>query len=363
MERGGSQMAVTDQLTLDDKARHESALTLPAPLNSAASVPLAFAVGWQMTELFALTTRGPTSRTASAAHRLEGLPGLIAVDTAGQWDLLVQQVRTKVAHLTDAYLRTGMNVSKLQAFDKEMEALVGHPPAAAQPRGNGAGASDPAIAALVEASACLRIALATAHSRLGRAYGLGVGLAEICRQRGKATESAADFERRFLSGTRSAQDALADLASSFPAHTSRAVSLSLAQWMEWAQDPRLSGERVRWPNEAVALALGHGSIEQQFVFAPTTEPGVKVQVNEIGGRHGIGRLAAGIELLTVDLVPEHAAVVVDGQRRGQAGGIVCGPEPGIRSRERRDNAHEQGAGAGVTAAVGRAVAAGGEQQD
>jgi hypothetical protein len=84
------------------------------------------------------------------------------------------------------------------------------------------------------------LALATADSRLGRAYDLGHELADICL----GVDSAKDFGRAFGPEAIKIKNQLADLASSFPPHSSRAVVLSLRVWESWAANPEISGNRI-----------------------------------------------------------------------------------------------------------------------
>ena len=96
-------------------------------------------------------------------------------------------------------------------------------------------------------------ALTAADTRLGKAYGLGFDLANMCRMPHGVREDpfAELFGKRLIA----VEQALADLSSSLPDHAGRAVSLSLAQWKEWADRPRLSKQDVEWPHDGVQTAL------------------------------------------------------------------------------------------------------------
>ena len=87
--------------------------------------------------------------------------------------------------------------------------------------------------------------LTAAELRLGRAYGLGHALADTCLR----PTNVASFQEAFGVRLIAVKDWLADLASSFPPHSSRAVVLSLRTWEAWAANPRLDKERIEWKRD------------------------------------------------------------------------------------------------------------------
>lgn len=91
----------------------------------------------------------------------------------------------------------------------------------------------------------LQRSLVAADFRLGKAYRLGRELADTALW----VESADDFDSAFGARTVALKDSLADLASSFPTHASRAVVLSLRAWEAWAADPQLDGEALEWSTQ------------------------------------------------------------------------------------------------------------------
>jgi hypothetical protein len=97
-------------------------------------------------------------------------------------------------------------------------------------------------------------ALAAADWKLGRAYALGHELADICLEPG----DRASFVRAFGSQVVCVKDRLADLASSFPPHSSRAVVLSLRAWESWAAEPTLDDRPLAWAKDGAGVqeALG-----------------------------------------------------------------------------------------------------------
>jgi hypothetical protein len=91
--------------------------------------------------------------------------------------------------------------------------------------------------------------LTAADGRLGRAHDVGRALAETCYQ----PEDQESFDRAFGPRIVDIKSWLADLASSFPGHSSRAVVLSLRTWEAWAADPRLDDEPLDWPRHGAVV--------------------------------------------------------------------------------------------------------------
>ena len=92
-------------------------------------------------------------------------------------------------------------------------------------------------------------ALTAADFRLGKAYGAGHVLAEICLQ----PADRASFDRAFGPRVVSLRNWLADLASTLPPHASRAVVVSLRTWEAWAAEPKLDGEPLDWPTHGAGV--------------------------------------------------------------------------------------------------------------
>ncbi len=92
-------------------------------------------------------------------------------------------------------------------------------------------------------------ALTAADSTLGRAYSLGYELADICLE----PSDQCSFENAFGTQAVPVRDRLADLASSFPPHSSRAVVLSLRAWEVWAAEPEIDGEQLSWGRDGAGV--------------------------------------------------------------------------------------------------------------
>ncbi len=206
------------------------AAIISPPLDWQASVPTALALGWQLSDLFAMAGETEDPRAAQGNGRVNGLPPLASMDewpVSERWDLAVRQIEAKAGPLKVAFDQVGTDTDGLEQFVAGLEHLIGQfqaPTRGAQ--------VDCAYRALV-------MTLAAAHARLGRACELGCGLADICRL-GPGDASAAKLAERFGTPVMALQAALSDLASGLPPHSSRSVSLSLAQWKKWSTSKKLA---------------------------------------------------------------------------------------------------------------------------
>jgi hypothetical protein len=219
-----------------------------AVLVSEASVTNAFALGWQMADLYAKAAIAgePRAPGAGAAAPAAALPTLC---TTRSWPgpdrlyLLIRQIQTEAAKLKTSFDAAGTPKAlsqQLDAFASKAEDLV-------------ATTSDTAAlrAGLDAAHTGLQMALWAADFRLGKAYALGHTLAETCL----LPKDQASFEHAFGARLVDVEDNLADLASNLPRHSSRAVSLSLRIWEQWAVNPKLGKKPLTWPNPGVSAAL------------------------------------------------------------------------------------------------------------
>jgi ketosteroid isomerase-like protein len=99
-------------------------------------------------------------------------------------------------------------------------------------------------------------ALTAAGFRLGKAYDLGRALADTCL----GPEDRDSFDRSFGPRLVDVKNWLADLASTFPPHSSRAVVLSLRAWEKWAADPKLEGKPLAWRSQGAGV---RGALRRQ----------------------------------------------------------------------------------------------------
>jgi hypothetical protein len=207
------------------------------PIDPASTVPIAFAVGWQMAELFhgSIATEEPTKPTKPP----EDLPGLSRLHPLQINLLHLEQVGRGLADLL------GSDVSAVagavDAVRQSLPAATGHE-----------AETEVKIAALHELALT---ALTVADFRLGKAYGLGRALAEtaLLPCMAEPMDRVSVYRDKLRPGRlQNLYQWLADLKTALPDHASYVVSWSLRQWENWMVDPRIAGTTVDWN------ADGHG---------------------------------------------------------------------------------------------------------
>jgi hypothetical protein len=235
-------------MTQNGVARDEPAAP-PATsgLVSQTSVTNAFAIGWQMADLYAKAAIA--GREATAPRDSNGDGGSPTLRTRKSWSaqdqlqLHIRQIQTEVAKLKACFYSFSAPQylsAQLADFASKAESLLADTGDTASLR-----------AGLDGAHNILQMALWAGDYRLGKAYGLGHTLAETCLH----PADQASFDHAFSARLVDVEDTLADLASNFPAHASRAVSLSLRLWEQWAVNPKLNKQPLSWPNPGVRAAL------------------------------------------------------------------------------------------------------------
>jgi hypothetical protein len=173
------------------------------------NVPTAFALGWQMAELYR-----PHSRRRSKPAAQDDLPGLGALEDAHRIKILVDQVQAGLARLHDAISKTGLPSPDLAKARPQIEG-------AEEQRKHAVWALHMDTLALLTAT----------DFRLGKAYGLGRALADTCRKPTNAAEACAQLDRHRLSNLLSWLD---DLSSALPQHAAHSVAASLERWRDCA---------------------------------------------------------------------------------------------------------------------------------
>lgn len=174
------------------------------------TVSLAFALGWQMAELYRADVRYRSER------RDGDLPGLSSLSNGERREISVDQVEAALSQLTPAIRGAGLIVP-MDELHVLRTAL-----------GSWKAAGQPAVEALHQK---LLATLTAADFRLGKGYGLGRALADTCR---KPTDAAGIKEE--LNRFRIAQLLawLDELTTVFPPHSAHSVHASLGQWRDWA---------------------------------------------------------------------------------------------------------------------------------
>ncbi len=173
------------------------------------NVALAFSLGWQMAELSL-----PPSKLDAAEHVAGELRGLRTLDKDRRVEILVYQVRADLKRLQDPLERGGLTpIESLAGLSAGYRDKTARPGAVKRLHGE------------------LLAKLTAADFRLGKAYGLGVALANLCRVpatpgaiRDALTQPRVSAILRWLD----------DLATALPPHAGHSVAASLVQWHEWA---------------------------------------------------------------------------------------------------------------------------------
>jgi hypothetical protein len=208
----------------------------PAPPTSEdPGVAIAFALGWQVAELY----RDPHHERPDARPLPDLLPGIGGLTESQRTDLGIRQIEAGLHRLAARIGAAGLRL-----------------PLVAPLRDAFAGAPDPATGKPAELRACLLSlhretleTLSAADFRLGKAYGLGRAMAETYD-----VTDAESLASRFDHWRIRQLDAwLADLDTALPAHASGSVRRSLARWEEWAADPKLDGAPLDWQRDLMAF--------------------------------------------------------------------------------------------------------------
>jgi hypothetical protein len=179
-------------------------------------VPVAFALGWQMAELFRPNPDEPASGGSSGID----LPGIGALAREERRALGVQQVAVALAKLSARVSAVGQELP-----DASELRVPEHKPATDEERRD----------RVLECHKKLLRTLTAADFRLGKAYGLGRALADTTR--GPVTLDS--LKVRFghwrieqLCGS------LLDLSTAFPPHAAHAVVSSMQRWREYVADEK-----------------------------------------------------------------------------------------------------------------------------
>ncbi len=203
----------------------------PMAASTDAHVSAAFAVGWQMAELY----RPPRHRMAKAFS--DDLPGLGTLDPGERVEVTVKQVEAGLAKLGDAIKQAGLTV-----------------PDTTQVQG---GVGDHRqFAAAVRALHVETLAVLTATDfRLGKSYGLGRALADTCR-----TPTSTEEVERELNPYRVAtlEGWIDDLSSALPPHAGHSVGSSLRCWAAWVKDCRDGSREL--PEHTLPLLRRQGEL-------------------------------------------------------------------------------------------------------
>lgn len=243
----------------------------------------AFALGWNVAELHGLVGVQDSASTDTPFLPLTG-----ELTTQEQRDHLVARVKTKTSQLHDT-----LSTQELRNSVSTAAETLAAPHAADDVRAG---------------HTALLSALMASDSRLGKAYGLGLALCQVCRP-------PSDGESAQWSGPEGlgrVKRHLAELHTVLPDHAAMGVLGSLSMWERlpadtvW-RDPAVIGEQARtWR----ALLSGEKSATQDLGLADYAYAAGQAvhQGQEIGGRvlsavfSGAGRIAVFAALVLVLVV-------------------------------------------------------------
>jgi hypothetical protein len=189
----------------------------------------AFAIGWQTGSLLS-----DTSLYDAAVGEKGTRSELTALQPVEQVKRALDQIRGGLFKLTVHLEAAGFDPIRTDVLEEALQRASGQ---------------DQLHQVLTAFDAEVAGSLTAADGRLGKAHDVGRALAETCF----APEDQKSFDRAFGPRIVDIKSWLADLASSFPAHASRAVVLSLRSWEAWAADPRLDDETLDWPRHGAAV--------------------------------------------------------------------------------------------------------------
>jgi hypothetical protein len=174
----------------------------------------AFALGWQMSEIYR-----PDSPEQAPPVQAGDLPDLSQLDATDWVEIGLYQLQAGISKLSEAIIVAGLTVPDAEQFSAKLRPLTG----------------EDRLRALKRFHIDLLATLTAADFRLGKAYSLGLALAD-------ATRFPANYHVELQSSRVSVLAAwIRDLASAFPPHASRSVAQSIERWSAWAADPPQSG--------------------------------------------------------------------------------------------------------------------------
>lgn len=185
------------------------------------NVSLAFALGWQMAELFRTDLRRHPER------RDGDLPGLGSLSDEDRREISVDQIQAALTHLTPVIQAAGLTVPGRE--------LVAVRDALSNWQRDGQRTVESLHHKLLGT-------LTAADFRLGKSYGLGRALADTCR---KPTDLAAVKSQLSPFRIATLLAWLDELSTALPAHAAHSVYTSLKQWSDWAAAENLPGDVVR----------------------------------------------------------------------------------------------------------------------
>ena len=195
-------------------------------------VMVAFALGWQVSELYK-----PGSWRRPGAHPEADLPGLGRLGGKERAELGLKQVEVGLGKLEQAIKKAGLDVPSVAAAEAALPASL--PDA-------------PYESAVFELHVALLTTLTATHFKLGKAYGLGRALADTTRVPKDLAGLKKELEEHRIANL---LNWLSDLTTLVPPHAGHVVHDSLKAWSVWAADAALDEDGAK---RAVGLLRRQG---------------------------------------------------------------------------------------------------------
>lgn len=182
-------------------------------------VMVAFALGWQMAEVYR-----PDRRSGGQPAAQLDLPGVSRLSAAELQEMGLFQVQAGITKLRRPICAAGLEVPNAERFGELVREIE-------DPHGRGLAIRDFHVRLLA--------ALTAADYRLGKAYGLGRALADTTRLPPDWRAELATYRVATVAGW------IRELASALPPHAAHPVAQSLEAWARWAQTQGGDGGETR----------------------------------------------------------------------------------------------------------------------
>jgi hypothetical protein len=174
-------------------------------------VMVAFALGWQMSELYK-----PGTWRAQSAKPESDLPGLGHLGGKERAELGLKQLEVGMKKLEQTIKNAGLELPTVTAATNAIPVRM---------------PDDPYEKAIFELHVSLLTTLTAAHFKLGKAYGLGRALADTTGVPSDFQSLKDELEAHRVTNL---TNWLSDLTSLFPPHAGHVVHDSLEAWRDWA---------------------------------------------------------------------------------------------------------------------------------
>jgi hypothetical protein len=192
----------------------------------------AFALGWQMSEVY----QGAAERPTEDAPASETLPSVAGLTSGQQTELAIEEIAAGLHYFEPQLLEAKIEAPKID----EIRQTFRERESREKLRGE-----------IGRLHVALLASLSALDFRLAKAYGLGRALHDTCIQAPSFEALSERFEHENF-GT--IEESLSDLATVLPPHSARAVAVSLGYWRSWCVEPKIDGRLVSWSQDAPKIS-------------------------------------------------------------------------------------------------------------